>query len=205
MAPRDGGLDLWEAVLSRASTGGVTEDVLSLLRSASVQSCTAAGIAVVGDIERVAPTPTPDERVKLAEVLPLVDHLVVPRHFAQEWTGLYDVGQAAGQLWEEGVSGGFNRSAVVVTCGSAGCWYIDGDIAGRGAVHCPAFVVEVTDTTGCGDVFHGAYCVALVEGMGLAERVRFASSAAALKATRRGGQAGIPMRKQLNAFLVERE
>ncbi|MHC4248014.1 MAG: chromosomal replication initiator protein DnaA [Planctomycetota bacterium] len=47
MAPRDGGLDLWEAVLSRASTSGVAEDVLSLLRSASVQSCTADGIAVM--------------------------------------------------------------------------------------------------------------------------------------------------------------
>ena len=47
MAPRDGGLDLWEAVLSRASTSGIAEDVMSLLRSASVQSCTADGIAVM--------------------------------------------------------------------------------------------------------------------------------------------------------------
>ena len=47
MSTRDGGLDLWEAVLSRASTSGVAEHVISLLRSASVHSCTADGIAVV--------------------------------------------------------------------------------------------------------------------------------------------------------------
>jgi sugar/nucleoside kinase (ribokinase family) len=57
------------------------------------------------------------------------------------------------------------------------------------------------DTTGCGDVFHGAYASALARGLGLAERVRFASAAAALKATRHGGQAGIPTRDTTEAFL----
>lgn len=158
-----------------------------------------AGIAVVGDIERA--DPMPGGRDKLAEVLPHIDHLVVPLGFARDWTGLDDAARATARLWEDGIREGVDRSAVVVTCGAAGCWYVDGEAP----AHFPAFDVEVADTTGCGDVFHGAYCVALVEGMGLAERVRFASAAAALKATRRGGQAGIPMRKQLNAFLVERE
>ncbi len=158
-----------------------------------------AGIAVVGDIERA--NPIPGGRDKLAVVLPHIDHLVVPLGFARDWTGLDDAAAAASRLWEDGIRDGVGRSAIVVTCGADGCWYNDG---GEPA-HFPAFDVEVADTTGCGDVFHGAYCVGLVEGMGLAERVRFASAAAALKATRRGGQAGIPIRKQLNAFLVERE
>ncbi len=160
----------------------------------------AAGIAVVGDIERASSAP--GGRAKLAELLPFIDHLVVPRRFAREWTGLDDAAEAAGQLWDQGVRDGVHRSAVVVTCGSAGCWYIDDEIAP--AVHFPAFEIAVSDTTGCGDVFHGAYCVGLVEGTALPQRVRFASAAAALKATRRGGQAGIPTRKQLDAFLAER-
>jgi sugar/nucleoside kinase (ribokinase family) len=56
--------------------------------------------------------------------------------------------------------------------------------------------VTVVDTTGCGDVFHGAYAAGLSRGLALPERIRFASAAAALKARGRGGQAGIPTRKR---------
>jgi sulfofructose kinase len=64
--------------------------------------------------------------------------------------------------------------------------------------------VKVADTTGCGDVFHGAYAAALARGLDLPARVRFAAAAAALKATRHGGQAGIPTRQATEAFLQER-
>ena len=60
--------------------------------------------------------------------------------------------------------------------------------------HQPALTVETVDTTGCGDVFHGAFAAALVEGQSVPEAVRFATVAAGLKATGRGGQAGIPNR-----------
>jgi len=65
-------------------------------------------------------------------------------------------------------------------------------------------LVDVVDTTGCGDVFHGAYAAALAEGRDLADRVGFASAAAALKATRAGGQAGIPPRTVVETFLGAR-
>ncbi len=65
--------------------------------------------------------------------------------------------------------------------------------------HQPAFEVNVVDTTGCGDVFHGAYCALLAQGADLATRVRLASRAAALKATQPGGQAGAPTLAELLA------
>jgi ribokinase len=65
----------------------------------------------------------------------------------------------------------------------------------------PAFHVEVVDTTGCGDVFHGAYCYALARGLPLMKRLRIASAAAALKATQRGGQAGSPKIEQVEHLL----
>ena len=69
--------------------------------------------------------------------------------------------------------------------------------------HQPAYRVEVVDTTGCGDVFHGAYAAGLAQGVGTAERVRLATATAALKATRHGGQAGIPSRAAVEAFLAQ--
>jgi sulfofructose kinase len=87
---------------------------------------------------------------------------------------------------------------VCVTAGSEGCYWIE-DNSVR---HQPAFAVEVVDTLGAGDVFHGALAVALGEGRGEADAVRFASAAAALKCTRFGGRAGIPERAEVDRFLA---
>ena len=64
------------------------------------------------------------------------------------------------------------------------------------------FDVEVIDTTGCGDVFHGAYAAALAEGKTLEVCVREASASAALKATRFGGQAGCPDRAAIERLIA---
>ena len=86
---------------------------------------------------------------------------------------------------------------LIVTDGVRGSWALTKD----GVVHQPAFSVDTVDTTGCGDVFHGTYAAALVQGATLSERVRLASAAAALKATQPGGQRGIPTRSQVDEFL----
>jgi hypothetical protein len=89
----------------------------------------------------------------------------------------------------------------VVTGGDRGCWYAEG----AGAVHhVPAFEVAVVDTTGCGDVFHGAYAACIARGEPVRQAIRVAAAAAALKATRPGGRAGIPTRPAVDAFLAAR-
>jgi len=66
----------------------------------------------------------------------------------------------------------------------------------------PAFVVPVVDTLGAGDVWHGAFALALAEGRDEAEAVRFASAAAAIKVQRAGGRSGAPTRVELDEFLA---
>jgi sulfofructose kinase len=79
---------------------------------------------------------------------------------------------------------------VAVTVGVKGSfWLIDGAVA-----HVDAFPVQALDTTGCGDVFHGAYALALAEGMEPLSAARFASAAAAQKAARGSGWDGMPDR-----------
>ena len=89
-----------------------------------------------------------------------------------------------------------------MTCGADGCWYLGGDDP-QAPCHQPAMPVTVVDTTGCGDVFHGAYAAGLAKGLALPDRVRLASAAAALKATQRGGQGGIPTRSAVTRFLKD--
>jgi sulfofructose kinase len=145
----------------------------------------AAGIPVVADLER-------DEWPGFDELLALVDHLIVSRDFALRRTGAAALQEAVQRLWQE------DRQAVVVTDGPAGCWYRAPE---TDVLHLPAFRVDAVDPTGCGDVFHGVYAAALAQGVPLAERLRLASAAAALKATRRGGQAGLPTRAAVEEFL----
>jgi ribokinase len=149
-----------------------------------------AGIPVVADFERRLEAP-------FDELLALVDHLVVPLELAREITGAADGPSAVRSLWSEG------RSAVVATDGTAGSWYESRERPGR-VFHQPAFRVTAVDTNGCGDVFHGCYAAGLCEGWPVGRRVRFAAAVAAMKATRRGGQQGIPSRAEADRFLVER-
>jgi sulfofructose kinase len=69
------------------------------------------------------------------------------------------------------------------------------------AGHQPAFPVEVVDTTGAGDAFHGAFTWALAQGMTDAACARAASGVAAMKCRRIGARAGLPTRAELEAFL----
>lgn len=150
----------------------------------AAQMARAAGVPLVADFERDL----------LPDLLAIADHLILSDTFAAHLTGQPDPARAALALWHPG------RAVVIVTIGAQGCWVVD---AAEQPLHFPAFAVRAVDTTGCGDAFHGAYALALGEGMPLAERVRFASAVAALKATQLGGRRGIPTRAQVSAFLRE--
>ncbi|MHB8637401.1 MAG: PfkB family carbohydrate kinase [Fimbriimonadaceae bacterium] len=151
----------------------------------AVEIAHGAGRAVVADFEH-------DDHPRFAELMAQVDHLVLSEGFARQVTGCVSSITATRELWCA------NRKAVVVTCGAGGVWYT-GD--GRDVEAQAAFRVDVVDTTGCGDVFHGAYAAALAQGEALPQRVRFAAAAAALKATKPGGQNGAPTRVQVEQFL----
>jgi sugar/nucleoside kinase (ribokinase family) len=149
-----------------------------------------AGRAVVADLER-------NEWPGFPDLLQLVDHLIVSRDFAQRLTGMADPAAAVRGLWHA------DRQVVIVTGGAEGCWF-QSVATGPEVQHLPAFAVAAVDTTGCGDVFHGAYASALARGVDVPQRIRFATAAAALKATCAGGQAGIPTRPAVEAFLADR-
>jgi ribokinase len=68
--------------------------------------------------------------------------------------------------------------------------------------HTPAFRVNVVNTTGAGDVFHGAYLVGLLEGWDAKATALFASAAAALTCTSLGGPGRIPSSDAVRTFLA---
>lgn len=90
---------------------------------------------------------------------------------------------------------------VCVTDGENGVWFTGFD----GIEHCPAFAVTPVDTLGAGDVWHGAFTLALAEGQDEATAIRFACAAAALKCLKPGGREGAPSRTDTETFLKEQE
>lgn len=89
---------------------------------------------------------------------------------------------------------------LAVTDGSNGTlWLEDGSVQ-----HMDAFRVDVVDTTGAGDIYHGAFALALAEQKTERQAIELSSAAAAISCERFGGRTGIPDRHELEAFLEER-
>lgn len=88
-----------------------------------------------------------------------------------------------------------------VTDGANGVWFTGFD----GIEHIPAFAVTPVDTLGAGDIWHGAFALALAEGQDEPEAILFASAAAALKCMKPGGRDGAPSRTDLETFLKEQD
>lgn len=160
--------------------------------SASLQAASLARsleIPVVADIER-------DDLDGLPELLRLSDHLILGLDLALRLIGANSPAAAVSALAER------NQGNCVVTAGERGCWY---KASGEEVYHIPALKVEVVDTTGCGDVFHGAYAASLARGENVHTAVRVAAIAAGLKATQPSGRSGIPTWEQVNLYLSERK
>ena len=88
---------------------------------------------------------------------------------------------------------------VVVTAGKEGCYWC---VQGQSDIeHTLAHRIEPVDTTGCGDVFYGAFCHGLVQRWPMEQIIRFANAAAAIKATRTGGWAAVPTLEEVQEIL----
>jgi sulfofructose kinase len=143
------------------------------------------GVPVVADVED-------NSAPGAAALLDEADHLIIGRTLAARLAGTTDPAEMLRALARP------NRVCCAVTAGEAGCWFAERSGAARFQA---AFPVAVFDSTGCGDVFHGAYAAAIARGEPLPRAIETASAAAAIKATRPGGRAGIPTRNQVEAFL----
>jgi sulfofructose kinase len=84
-----------------------------------------------------------------------------------------------------------------VTSGEQGSYWLEEGILKR----CPAEPIEAVDTCGAGDVFHGAFAVAMAEQKAIGEAMHFAGVVAALKCQTFGGSLGVPNRASVDGHL----
>lgn len=87
---------------------------------------------------------------------------------------------------------------IAVTGGEQGCFWAEGDAVFQRR----APQVDAVDTLAAGDVFHGAFTLALAEGQAVADAVAFANTAAAISCTVFGGRLGAPDRVAVEALMA---
>lgn len=165
------------AVMVDARWPDATRHALELART--------AGIPGVVDVDRL-PTDL--------DILTAASHLVFSEAALTELAGTTDL--------EAGLRHAAERFTghISVTSGERGVkWLEDGAVR-----HLPAFDVDAVDTTGAGDVFHGAFALALAEGSTEYDAFRFAAATAAVKCSRLGARSGIPRRSDVEEFLAVR-
>jgi ribokinase len=128
----------------------------------------------------------------VTDLLPCVDIPIVSDIFVQEWMPGASPDVVLHRLYE------FGGQIAVVTLGERGCvakWE-------RGVFAFPAFPIDVVDTTGAGDAFHGGFIYGLLRDWSVEETIRFASAVAALNCRELGGRSGLPTLAEVERFLA---
>lgn len=182
--------ELWKVRLSRPEI--LLDDCDAILtESRCAEFCTdlcaearRRGIPVVVDVDRA---------MSLREgLLNASSHLVFSSEPLQETADVTDDGTALKKIAR------LTPSFLAGTRGPRGTIWLNeqGELE-----ETPAFPVHTVDTLGAGDVFHGAFALAITEKQELRQALRFASAAAALKCTRFGGAYAAPQRTEVEAFL----
>jgi len=144
------------------------------------------GIPVIVGVDRAMP---------LREGLLIASsHLIFSSESLQQTAGIADDGAALMKIAT------LTSSVLAGTRGPRGTIWFDGS---GGLQEMPAFPVHAVDTLGAGDIFHGAFAVAVTEGLELRQALHFASAAAALKCTRFGGAFAAPQRAEVERLLAE--
>ena len=138
-----------------------------------------AGIPVTVDVDTIYPG--------FDRVMPEIDYLIASTEFPTNWTRDQDPLEALRRIRNE-----YKMRVAAMTLGADGCMALDDE----GFHYSPAFVVNCVDTTGAGDVFHGAFCYALLEGYPMEQLLEFSNAMAAINCKALGARGRIGTREE---------
>lgn len=127
-------------------------------------------------------------------VLPHVDYLIASSEFPARWTQEPDPFRALEMIQNE-----YGMHVAAMTLGADGALArVDGRL-----IYSPGFVVDCVDTTGAGDVFHGAFCYSVIESMPVRDALEFSNAMAALNCTALGARGHIASAAEARALIRE--
>ena len=184
----------------RIDPGEITPDQITSARLLHIDGHDTAAVEHAARIARQAGMPVTVDVDTIYHgfdrVLPYVDYLVASSEFPVQWTNESDPFKALEVIQKE-----YKMRVAAMTLGAHGALALaDGQF-----IYSPAFVVNCADTTGAGDVFHGAFCYAVLESMPMREALDFSNAMAALNCTALGARGGIGGLAEVKALMARAE
>ena len=192
---------LWQrSECLRLQPGEVTPDKINCARLLHIDGSDTASVARAAQIARDHAIPVSVDIDTtyhgFEKVLPNVDYMIASSEFPVQWTSERDPFKALEMIQNE-----YGMKVAGMTLGAHGALArVDGRF-----VYSPAFVVNCVDTTGAGDVFHGAVCYAVLQGMSVPDMLEFANAMAALNCTALGARGRIATVEQAKALMARAE
>ena len=147
-----------------------------------------ATIPVTADVDTIYPG--------LEKVLPKIDYLIASTEFPFNWTREQDPFTSLKRIREE-----YKMRVAAMTLGRDGCLALDD----HGFHYSPSFIIDCVDTTGAGDVFHGAFCYALLEDYNLDRALEFSNAMAAMNCRALGARGCIGTREDADQLIDQGE
>jgi len=184
----------------RLDPASITAEQITSARLLHIDGHDTAAVARAAEIARKHEIPVTVDVDTLYHgfdrVLPHVDYLVASSEFPIQWTNERDPFRALETIQEE-----FHIPIAAMTLGAHGALArVNGKF-----LYSPAFVVNCVDTTGAGDVFHGAFCYAVLQSMSMRETLEFSNAMAALNCTALGARGGISTIEEARALMRRAE
>ena len=189
------------SIITRPPTGSaispaeISREQITSARVLFVDTISDATMQAASWAREAGTTVVLDPALPYAGIKPLlayVDVPIVPEAWARSWMPDEAPAAVAERLCDEGAS------IAIVTLGERGsviCWE-------RGTVEIPAFAVDVADTTGAGDAYHGAFMYALLQDWDVPRMARFASAVGSMNCRAIGGRSALPTRHEVEEFLA---
>jgi sulfofructose kinase len=140
-------------------------------------------IPVVGDFDNRYP--------EVEALLHHVDFAITSKEFSERITGERDLLKSLPKIFRE-----FQCHLTGATLGRLGVLAWDG----ARFLLCPGYKVQAIDTTGAGDIFHGAFLYGLTRGWPVQETLEFSCAAAALNCTAPGARGNIATLNEIQSL-----
>jgi sulfofructose kinase len=178
----------------------ITEDQIASARMLHIDGHDTAAVGHAAKIARAHGIPVSVDvdtiYAGFEHVLPYVDYLIASSEFPGRWTKIEDPFQALCAIQEQ-----HGMKVAAMTLGAHGSLaLVNGEF-----LYSPAYVVNCLDTTGAGDVFHGAFCYSVLEDMPIGEALDFSNAMAALNCTAIGARGGIKTERDVRQLMARAE
>jgi len=136
---------------------------------------------------------------EVIELCKNVDYIVCSKEFAEDVTNIkidFKNTDTFTLIFEK-LMELFPNKNYVITLEEKGSIFLDEDDYIK---YMPTYRMNVKDTTGAGDIFHGAFIYGIANGYSLENSVKLGNIAGALSTTKMGGRNSVPTLKQVMEF-----